>query len=85
MKDFCVSVDGVSTPVLNAPWINSDKRDQLVTEKEIFIGVDWKKSVPDEDQGYWEKGLTSIPLVAYMLNDRTTYRKVSEHFGYQPE
>jgi hypothetical protein len=54
-------------------------------EKEIFIGVDWKKSVPDEAQGYWEKGFTSIPLVAYMLSDGTTHRKVSEHFNYQPE
>ncbi len=85
MKDFNVSVDGVSTPILRVPWINPDKKDQLVTEKEIFIGVDWKKSVPDESKGYWEKGMTSIPLVAYMLNDRTTHKKVAEHFGYQPE
>ena len=85
MKDFCVLVDGVSTPIMKAPWINPEKRDQLVAEKEIFIGVDWKKSVSDESQGYWEKGMTSIPLVAYMLNDRTTHRKVSEHCGYQPE
>ena len=50
MKDFNVSVNGVSTPILKAPWVNQDKKDQLVTEKEIFIGVDWKKSVPDDDR-----------------------------------
>ena len=85
MKDFYVSVDGSPTPILKAPWINAEKKDLLVPDKEIFIGVDWKKSVPDESQGYWEKGMTSIPLVAYMLNGRTTHRKVAEHFGYYRE
>ena len=85
MKDFNVSVDGVTTPILDAPWINPEKKDRLVKEKEIFISIDWKKTVPDESQGYWEKGMISIPLVAYMLSDRTTHRKVAEHFGYQPE
>lgn len=85
MKDFNVSVDGVTTPILDAPWINPEKKDRLIKEKEIFIGIDWKKTVPDESQGYWEKGMISIPLVAYMLSDRTTHRKVAEHFDYQPE
>ena len=85
MKDFIVSVNGESTPILDVPWINTEKKDRLEKEKEIFIGVDWKKTVPDESQGYWEKGMTSIPLVAYTLSDRTTYRKVAEHFGYQSE
>ena len=33
--------------------------------------------------GYWEKGMTSVPLVAYMLNDQTTHKKVRQHFGYK--
>lgn len=28
------------------------------------------------------KGMTTVPLAAYMLNDKTTYQKVKEHFGY---
>ena len=36
----------------------------------------------DINDGYWEKGMTTVPLVAYMLNDRTTHQKVREHFGY---
>ena len=26
--------------------------------------------------------MTTVPLVAYMLNDKTTHQKVREHFGY---
>lgn len=26
--------------------------------------------------------MTTVPLVAYMLNDKTTHQKVRDHFGY---
>lgn len=36
----------------------------------------------DISDGNWEKGMTTVPLVAYMLNDKTTHQKVRDHFGY---
>ena len=83
MKNFTVSVDGQDIPVCDAPWDNPEQRDRLNPEKELFIRIEWKKYVADLSEGYWEKGMTSVPLVAYTLSDRTTYKKVADHFGYQ--
>ena len=79
MKNFKVMVDGTSTPVADAPGESEEKLD---SNKEVFIGVAWKKYVTDINDGYWEKGMTTVPLVAYMLNDKTTHQKVRDHFGY---
>ena len=85
MKNFMVQVDGVPTPISDAPWLSEDSKKQLDPNKEVFRGVTWKKYVTDPADGYWEKGMTSVPLVAYMLSDKTTHDKVREHFGYQDE
>jgi hypothetical protein len=85
MKNFMVQVDGVPTPISDAPWLSENSKKQLDPNKEVFIGVTWKKYVTDPADGYWEKGMTSVPLVAYMLSDKTTHDKVREHFGYQDE
>lgn len=82
MKDFRVLVDGTLTPVADAPWESEESKRQLDPNKEVFIGVDWKKYVTDPVEGYWEKGMTTVPLVAYVLSDKATYQKVREHFGY---
>lgn len=82
MKNFKVMVDGTSTPVEDAPWESEESKEKLDPNKEVFIGVAWKKYVTDINDGYWEKGMTTVPLVAYMLNDKTTHQKVRDHFGY---
>ncbi len=82
MKNFKVMVDGTSTPVADAPWESEESKEKLDPNKEVFIGVAWKKYVTDINDGYWEKGMTTVPLVAYMLNDKTTHQKVRDHFGY---
>lgn len=82
MKNFKVMVDGTSTPVADAPWESEGSKEKLDPNKEVFIGVAWKKYVTDINDGYWEKGMTTVPLVAYMLNDKTTHQKVRDHFGY---
>ena len=82
MKNFKVMVDGASTPVADAPWKSEESKEKLDPNKEVFIGVAWKKYVTDINDCYWEKGMTTVPLVAYMLNDKTTHQKVRDHFGY---
>ncbi len=81
MKEFTIMEDGEEKTVAHATWIHPEMRDRLNPEKEIFIRIEWKATVPDLDHGYWEKGMTSLPLVVYMLNGRTTHRKVAEHLG----
>ena len=82
MKNFKVMVDGTQMPVADAPWASEDAKKKLDPKKEVFIGIAWKKYVTDIADGYWEKGMTSVPLVAYKINDKTTHQKVREHFGY---
>ena len=82
MRNFKVMVDGTSTPVADAPWESEESKEKLDPNKEVFIGIAWKKYVTDINDGYWEKGMTTVPLVAYMLNDKTTHQKVRDHFGY---
>ena len=83
MKDFKVMVDGLSTPVSDAPWESEESKRNLDPDREVFIGIAWRKSVSDLAEAFWEKGMTVVPLVAYTLNDKTTYQKVREHFGYE--
>lgn len=82
MKNFKVMINGVPTLISDALWESEELKKKLDPNKEVFIGVAWKKYVTDSANGYWEKGMTTVPLVAYMLNDKTTHRKVREHFGY---
>ena len=37
------------------------------------------------DDGYWEKGMKTLPVVAYIPNDKMTHKKVRKHFGYTDE
>lgn len=82
MRNFRVMVNGVPTLISEVQWESEESKGKLDPNKEVFIGVEWKKYVTDPAEGYWEKGMTTVPLVAYMLNDKTTHRKVREHFGY---
>ena len=83
MKSFMVDVDGVQKSILEVPWVLPDYKDKLDVDREIFIRVEWKSWVDDMDDGYWEKGMISLPMVAYKLTDQSTHKKVREHFGYK--
>ncbi len=85
MKEFTVDVDGSSTPVASAPWVSEEAKSKLEQNEEIFIRVRWKKFVEDPAEGYWEKGMTCVPLVAYTLYDKTTYDMIREHFDYRED
>ena len=85
MKDYMVNVNGAEISIDNAPWQDETAKLKLDRVKELFIGVRWKKYVQDQSDGFWEKGLTSVPLVAYTLSDKTTYKKVRDYFGYSAE
>lgn len=83
MDQFFVDVDGVKQPIAQLPWEDEAVKERMDRKREIFVGVRWMKTVSDAEDGFWEKGMKSVPLVAYTLGDKTTYRKVKEHFGYE--
>lgn len=85
MKNFKVRFNGVEIPIAEVAWVSEDKKNKLDPNKEVFISVAWKKYVTDPAEGYWEKGMKTVPLVAYVLNDKTTYQKVRAHFGYKDD
>lgn len=83
MKSFMVHMDGVEKPITEVPWELPEYKDKLDVDKEIFIRVEWKDCVENLEDGYWKKGMKSLPMVAYKLSDQSTCKKVRERFGYK--
>lgn len=79
-SSFNVSDGGIIKNILDCDWVDIEARATIDTANEYFIGVKWIYTVPVED-GYWEKGMTSIPMVAYTMTDETTHNKVLRHFN----
>lgn len=77
--DFTVLEGDSQKNILDCEWVNTTARASIDPSNEYFIGVRWLRTV-SADEGYWEKGMTSIPMVAYMMNDDSTHNKVLEHF-----
>ena len=51
MKEFTVIDDGEEKTVAHAVWVHPEMRDRLNLDKEIFIRIEWKATVPDLEQG----------------------------------
>ena len=85
MSEFKINIAGEDTLISDVTWISEDAKNKLDKTKELFIAVKWSKYVSDPNDGYWEKGLVSVPLVAYTLSDKSTYKKIKAHFGYTEE
>ncbi len=76
---FIIEEEQVS--ILNCKWVDEAAKNAL-SDIEIFVGVDWIHTVSADD-GYWEKGMKSFPMVAYLSTDTTTHDKVLKHFNIQ--
>lgn len=77
---FTVNDDGTEKNILDCVWIDNAAKAALNVQNEYFIGVRWIRTCSADD-GYWEKGMTSVPMVAYTMNDETTHNKVLQHFS----
>ena len=77
---FSVNDDGIIKNILDCDWADQTARATIDPANEYFIGIKWIYTVSADD-GYWEKGMTSLPMVAYMMNDETTHNKVLKHFN----
>lgn len=85
MSEFKINIAGEDTCISDVTWISEDAKNKLDKSKELFIAVKWSKYVLDPNDGYWEKGLVSVPLVAYTLSDKSTYKKIKAYFVYTEE
>ena len=79
-SSFSVNDDGITKNILDCVWADQTARATIDPTNEYFIGIKWIYTVSADD-GYWEKGMTSLPMVAYMMNDETTHNKVLQHFN----
>ena len=79
-SSFTVSDGGIIKNILDCDWVDREARAVIDPVNEYFMGIKWIYTVPVED-GYWEKGMTSIPMVAYTMTDETTHDKVLKHFN----
>lgn len=77
--DFTVLEGAGQKNILDCEWANTAAKASIDPSNEYFIGVRWLRTA-SADEGYWEKGMTSIPTVAYTMNDDSTHNKVLEHF-----
>lgn len=77
---FTVSENGTERKIMDCEWTNKHSKAAVDPSKEYFLAVNWIHTV-SEDFGYWEKGMTSLPMVAYTSNDIDTYEKVLKHFN----
>ena len=79
-SSFSVNDNGIIKNILDCDWADQTARATIDPANEYFIGIKWIYTVSADD-GYWEKGMTSLPMVAYMMNDETTHNKVLKHFN----
>lgn len=82
--DFTVSDGNVEKNILDCDWANNTAKTAIDPTHEYFVGVRWVRTVSSDD-GYWEKGMTSVPMVTYMMTDESTHNKVLKHFNVSLE
>lgn len=79
-KLYMINDNGTEKNVLDCVWIDRTAKESIDQQNEYFVGVQWIRTVSADD-GYWEKGMISLPMVAYMVNDDTTHKKVLRYFN----
>ncbi len=77
--DFKVTVDDIEKNIMDCDWVDTAAKAAIDPANEYFLAVKWLRTV-STDFGYWEAGMTSVPMVAYQIND-TTKDMVLKHFN----
>ena len=81
VTEFRVSVDGVETPILEAPLeaSNVGKKKDDPELREYMVRVKWIREVPRE-QAHWEKSLFANQHTACKLRNQFTIERLAQHF-----
>lgn len=79
-RQHTINDNGTEKNVLDCVWIDRTAKESIDQQNEYFVGVQWIRTVSADD-GYREKGMISLPMVAYMVNDDTTHKKVLRYFN----
>jgi hypothetical protein len=84
VKDFTVMVDGMETPILEAP-IKAPQLPEHAQDPdkyEYFVRAEWIKTQPVA-QAYWEKGMFANQNTVCRLRNRFTLERLQRHFGLE--
>jgi predicted transport protein len=84
---FEVDVDGVRTPILNAPLADRDKVAHDADDPELrehLVRVEWLKTRPTED-AVWQSGLFTNQVPVCKLRDRDTIEFLEDAFELNEE
>jgi hypothetical protein len=82
VSDFKVEVDGVATPILEAPLQATamGKGADDADKSEYVVRVDWIKAL-DRDDAIWEKGMFANQNSAAKFRNQFTLERLIELFG----
>lgn len=80
MEEFIVVENGGQRKLMDCKWLDETAKELIDPNTEYVLAVKWLRTV-STDFGYWERGMTSLPIVAYTIDDGTTYQKVLHHFN----
>ncbi len=85
VKDFMVSIDGVMTPIANAPLASERMKvfaQKSEDETEYLVRVKWIKTVK-ETEAFKEKGLRANQNSVFKLKSSYTLNKLLNFFGLE--
>ena len=84
VNDFRVSVDGVDSPILQAPLEaeNMGEHADDPERSEHLVRVEWIKAFPTED-AYWVTGMYANQNTVTKLRNRFTLDRLAEHFDLE--
>ena len=84
VNEFFVNVDGIQTPILNAPLQSPGMGDHADDPdlSDYFVRVDWIKTKSIEN-AVWEKGMFANQNSACKLRNKFTVERLTEIFGLE--
>jgi hypothetical protein len=84
VKDFTVTVDGESVPILDAPTKAPKMHEHAddPDKSEYLVRVDWIDTQP-KDKAVWETGMFANQNTVCKLRNRFTLDRLTEHFDLE--
>lgn len=85
ISDFNVMVDGIGTPVLEAPGLQGHYESEHIDDPDMcayFVPVEWLKTV-SKDSACWEKGMYANQNTVTKLRNKFTLEHLISFFSLQ--
>jgi hypothetical protein len=86
-EDFVVSVDGVDTPIMDAPLVAPDAMDYYTADpdtREYLVRVEWLKT-RSREQAFWKAGMYANQNSVTRLRQQFTLQELTREFGLETD